>query len=529
MKSSNQAHKLLVPFCILCILIITLTQSPSLKDINTILNPSKHSTQAYIFSHNSYQKLSKVHESDSLPKYIFLFIADGVSFPQIQLTSNYLGLKEDSSSYTPNSSNLSFMNFPYLGTATTYNSNSYITDSASAGTAISSGYKTKTGILNMSPDFSTAYETIAETLKQRFGYHIGIVSSANINHATPAAFYAHQSSRKNYYEIGKELIASNFDYFAGGDFRNPTGDDPSCKLTDLHDLAKDSGYKVLSTTDSLDSLTTTTSNIILTSSNLADSSTIPYRIDATDTDWSLADYVTQGIAILSKRTPGFFFAIEGGKTDWASHANDTATMIHELLDFDRSVKVALEFYMEHPTETLILVTGDHETGGLSIGYTNTNYETYLTNLMYQTISFDLFDRNYVTQYQKDSVSFPRAMEDVSKLFGLTLPNCSRKDSPQTLTLTEEEAKRLQTAYNLTLEIYNDPSLASTSPLYESYSPFLLEILNLLNHKSGISYSTYYHTGLPVPVYAIGCGSDKFAGNYDNTSINPKIMELFSKP
>ena len=112
-------------------------------------------------------------------------------------------------------------------------------------TAIATGKKTWSGSINVSEDFSQTYETIAEKLKKQKDYKIGILSSVNLNHATPAAFYAHQESRNNYYDIGLELIDSNFDYFAGGALKQTTGKDKDKE--DLYALAEKAGYKVICT------------------------------------------------------------------------------------------------------------------------------------------------------------------------------------------------------------------------------------------------------------------------------------------
>ena len=108
---------------------------------------------------------------------------------------------------------LSFMNFPVAGSATTFDSTSFAPDSASTATSLSTGHKTHSGVINMDETKTIAYETITEKLKEQKGYKIGVISSVNLNHATPAAFYAHQASRGSYYAIGQELIDSGFDYF----------------------------------------------------------------------------------------------------------------------------------------------------------------------------------------------------------------------------------------------------------------------------------------------------------------------------
>ena len=154
-------------------------------------------------------------ETPAAPKYVFLFIGDGMSYPQIQSTSDYLGALSDADYWQAEPSlddnqgaildgpeYLNFMNFPVAGSAVTYDSNSFCPDSASTATSISTGHKTYSGTINMDETGTTAYETIAEQLKAQKGWEIGVISSVNLNHATPAAFYAHQASRNNYYEIG---------------------------------------------------------------------------------------------------------------------------------------------------------------------------------------------------------------------------------------------------------------------------------------------------------------------------------------
>ncbi|MDF2612147.1 MAG: Alkaline phosphatase, partial [Lachnospiraceae bacterium] len=145
--------------------------------------------------------------SVNTPKYIFLFIGDGMSYPQIQSTSYYLGASNNNGKVV--NQELNFMNFPVAGSAQTYDSTSFCPDSASTATSIATGNKTYSGTINMDTTFTISYETIAEKLKEQFGYKIGVISSVNINHATPAAFYAHQTSRNNYYEIWRSTDKAN--------------------------------------------------------------------------------------------------------------------------------------------------------------------------------------------------------------------------------------------------------------------------------------------------------------------------------
>jgi len=466
------------------------------------------------------------------PKYVFLFIGDGMTYPQFQSASAYLSINAEKDTILSQNELLNFMTFPVAGSATTYDSTSFCPDSASTATSIASGHKTYSGVLNMDVSKTKTYKTIAETLKSDFGYKIGILSSVNLNHATPAAFYAHQASRNNYYEIGLELIASNFDYFAGGALLKPTGDKEDVAQPDLYELAASAGYKVVKTQAEAMALTADAGKAIVIAEDLADSKSMNYEIDRADTAWALKDYVQQGIAMLNNDT-GFFMMVEGGKIDWACHANDAGSTIHDVLALADAVQVAIDFAAEHPDDTLILATGDHETGGLSIGFAGTNYSTYLKNINSQTISYAKYDADYVANYVEKKVPFDQAMTDVSALFGLVLPADADKAASSTLVLTDYEVGELKKAYDLTLKggfgtDANGKSLQTQEEYvqYGTYTPFSVTVTHLLNNKSGINFASYSHTGLPAAVYATGVGSELFGGGYDNTDLYNKMASLF---
>ena len=434
---------------------------------------------------------------------------------------------------------LNMMNLEVTGSAQTYDSTSFAPDSASTATSIATGHKTWSGSINVSEDFSKEYETIAEKLKAQKGYKIGILSSVNLNHATPAAFYAHQASRNSYYEIGLELIDSGFDYFAGGGLKKTTGSDGD--QTDLYELAEEAGYKVVKTQAAAEALTAEDGKTIVIDEHLADGDAMAYEVDRATDEWSLADYVEKGIEVLENET-GFFMMVEGGKIDWACHANDAVSTISDTLALDDAVAKAVEFYEKHPDETLILVTGDHETGGLTIGYAGTDYDTFLTNFDNQKISYAKFDSDYVAAYKENQTDFDTVMEDVTELFGLTAPadenaeKTEQKDSadlhPESentgaLEMTAYEYGLLKAAYDETMSRTGEESEFSQEEyiLYGSYEPLTVTITHILNNKSGINFGSYAHTGLPVEVLVSGVGAEKFEGYYDNTQIYEKLAEL----
>ena len=472
------------------------------------------------------------NETGKTPKYVFLFIGDGMSYPQIQSTSDYLGALNDEDYWQAQPSlddnqgaildgpeYLNFMNFEGVGTAVTFDSNSFAPDSASTATSIATGHKTYSGSINVDETGTVEYETIAEQLKAQKGYEIGVITSVNLNHATPAAFYAHQASRSSYYEIGLEMVESDFDYFAGGGLLDPTGSEGD--QTDLYQLAQEAGYTVARTYAEADAISADTDKAIIIEENLADSDAIPYEIDRTDDMWSLADYVEKGIEVLDNDT-GFFMMCEGGKIDWACHANDAGSSIHDTQALADAVQVAIDFAAEHPDETLILVTGDHETGGLTIGFAGTDYDTYLSLLESQTISFTQFDELYVAEYKANGTSFEEVLADIEELFGLK----TEGEEGDKLVLTEYEIETLRAAYEKSV---NGTATSSYEQeeyvLYGTYEPLSVTITHIINNKSGVSFTSYSHTGLPVAVFADGVGADEFNGYYDNTDIFNKLADM----
>lgn len=460
----------------------------------------------------------------STPKYVFMFIGDGMSYPQIQIASDYLGaLKEDNDGILNGNQPLNFMNFESVGSAVTYDSSSFCPDSASTATSLSTGHKTYSGVINMNEQKTVSYETITEKVKEQLGYKVGIVTSVNLNHATPAAYYGHQASRSNYYELALEMIQSDFDYFAGGALLQPTGKNKNQK--NIYTLAKKEGYKVVKTQAEAKKLSAVDGKVIVIGESLADADALSYELDRKEKEWSLADYVEKGIDVLDNED-GFFLMVEGGKIDWACHANDAGSAINDTLALADAVQKAIDFYKEHPTETLILVTGDHETGGLSIGFAGTNYNTFLTNLKNQKISYAKYDSEYAAKYKKNNTSFKIVLKDIKKLFGLATKENADKTTDKELILTEYELSLLQDAYNKTMKKNtNKGNEQEQYILYGTYEPLSVTITHILNNKSGVSFSSYAHTGLPVAVLAQGVGADLFDGYYDNTLIYDKLAAL----
>lgn len=490
-------------------------------------------TQATAFASEGSQTADKAQEGQA-PRYVFLFIGDGMGNEQVQAASFFQGVAQTGTlTQTPTS----FQTFPHVGSVTTYDSTSFCPDSASTATSIATGYKTLSGVINRDPEtLQESYETIAEKLHSQRGYHIGVLTSVNMNHATPAAFYAHQDSRHNYYEIGEELAASGFEFFAGGAFLAPTGEDEDKK--DLADVAAEAGYKVIKTQADAEALKAgDAEHTLILSEVQADGGAMSYDLDAADDEWRLVDYVDKAIEMLGDDEP-FFMMVEGGKIDWACHANDARASIDDVLALDAAVQRALKFADEHPDETLILVTADHETGGLAIGYATTNYDTHLHNLTHQTISYARFDSDVVSAYKEDGATFSKALDDVKDYFGLLTSADADEENPGTgevgdttdenLVLTDHEIAQLEEAFERQMGqggAHQSDMTQADYELYGSYQPFSMAVCHVLDHKSGLSHTTYAHTGAPVNIYAKGVGAEKFDGAFDNTDIFKRLAAL----
>ena len=463
-------------------------------------------------------------EAAATPKYVFMFIGDGMGNPQVTATQYYKGAVANPDSEFPVPADLSFTQFPYLGMVTTYDASSFCPDSASTATSMASGEKTLSGVINYDVTLTIPFKLITEYAKEA-GYRIGVVSSVSLDHATPAAYYAKQPSRNDYYEIAVQGVTGDtVDYLAGGGFKKPTGADKENPQPDIMELAVENGWSIPETNDEIRSLNSESGRVLAINPVLQDSKAIHYEIDrerlaAEGEDvLSLADFVKAGINVLDNEN-GFFLMCEGGKIDWAGHANDAATSIHETLAFSDAVQVAVDFAAEHPDETLIIVTADHETGGMTIGFATTAYDTHFTYLTNQKISFTDFDA-VIAELRDNGASFEDALAEIETYYGLTT------EPEQELTLTETELESLRAAFELSMTPADARELgAEEELLYGGYEPLSMAVSHIINNKAGLSYTSYAHTGLQIPVYATGVGADAFSGPYDNTEIFTRTVEV----
>lgn len=472
----------------------------------------------------------KSSKSDTQPvskaKYVFMFIGDGMSEVQVNSAEIYKASVEpkvDSNQVNPPKI-LNMSKLPATGYATTYDAGSYITDSASAGTALSCGYKTLNGVIGMDVTKTKTYKTIAEAAKEK-GMKVGIVSSVSIDHATPAAFYAQVDSREKYYEIGMQLAESNFDYFGGGGFRDNKYPGDKKNTPACLNAAMANGYRYVNSRADFEALKNTSGKVIAVNSVLDSSRALPYEIirdkSAYSNDISLAEYTKKGIELLDNPN-GFFMMVEGGKIDWACHANDAASAVKDTLAFDDAVAVALEFYEKHPDDTLIVVTGDHECGGMTLGFSGTGYFTYMERMKNQNMSYDKFDSLYADNLSRYS-SLADLYDEIESAFGLDMDkngDPSYQPNAYQMSLLEESFDKKKNGQGT---MGNDEFYL----LYGGYNPLSVTLTHVLNQISGIAWTSYSHTGVPVPVFAKGVNEDEFNGYYDNTDVFKKIASAMS--
>ena len=441
------------------------------------------------------------------PKYVFYFIGDGMGLNQVMATQYYLRSCEGELGITP----LCFAQFPYTGIATSYSASSDVTDSAAGGTALATGHKTYNGAIGIAAD-ATPVTSIAEQA-HRYGAKVGVATSVTINHATPASFYAHQKSRNDYYEIGAQLPASGFDFFAGGDLAELTNpDDPSAPH--LHDLAREAGYAIVRGYDEYEALDGEGKVMLIQKEDMVEN-TIPYAIDSREGDLTLTQITTAAIDHLydKKHKKGFFLMVEGGKIDYACHANDAAAALCEVVDFDNAIRVAYEFYKQHPDETLIVITADHETGGLTLG--NGSYALNFGALQAQKVSQAGFSRivNRMRHENKDNVTWEQMQEALKANFGFW----------DTITLSERDEKALRDEYVRSFQ--GDKNVKMAESLYYRDEPISALAVRIVNRIAMVSWPVGSHTAAYVPVFAVGNGAERFSGQMNNIDIPKRIAEV----
>lgn len=432
------------------------------------------------------------------PKYVFMFVGDGLGTAQRQVAEYYMNDVEGGEG------KLLINQLPVAGINTTHSLNTLVTDSAAAGTALATGHKTNNGMIAVLPN-GEKLESIAN-YANRNGMKTGLVTTTRLTHATPAVFASNNVSRNNENEIAADFIDSKIDFFAGGGYRNfiPQGEKGS-KRKDDRDLTREfegEGYEVFIGEDAAEDFMNLKAEKNQKVFAALTKSHMPYEVDRVNSKEhipSLADMTRKGIEVLSKNKKGFFMMVEAGRIDHAAHANDATSVIHDTLALDAAVKEAYEFYEKHPRETLILVVGDHETGGLGLGY-GKNYFLNLEALKGVKVSVD-----DVLQKKYDG--------NREAYFGFIGEKMSLSD------LTEVERAAIVKAMDT--EDRGDYE----KKLFGGYTPTSVATAHIVARRANMMFTTYAHTGTQIPLSAVGRGAEEFGGFIDNTEIAEKLIEI----
>jgi alkaline phosphatase len=487
-------------------------------------------------------------------KYVFLFIGDGMGVAQRTAAELYRAHLKGLS--RPENSKLIMNTFPAQGMTATDDVTHAVPESASTATAIACGYKTKAGVIGMDADARVPCASITETARKA-NWKVGILSTVSLDHATPAAFYAHVPSRSQMYDISLQLAHSGMDYFAGGHLLRPA--DPTDPNTpNAIEEAGKNGYTVAVGRAAFEALAPGVGKVIAMNALVDRDGAMYFSIDqgADPNHVTLAEYLAKGIDLLDNPN-GFFIMVEGGKIDWACHAHDAASAIQDILALDDAVREAVRFFEKHPQETLIIVTGDHETGGMTIGFAGTPYSSIADKLQHQKMSYIEFDKK-LADYKKARTaadgSFEELLPVITEAFGLFVSSPeaeasfakgmeegrAKDASPEAgkaagvaernlthgMALSELELTMLRNAFQQSLRPKSEQARDdSTQRRYGGNEPLTVTLTTILNSKAGIGWTSFSHTAAPVQTSALGVGAVLFNGYYDQTDINAKIMAL----
>ena len=445
------------------------------------------------------------------PKYVFLFIGDGMSLPQRTLAAEFR--------HATKGEPLAMNALPYQAMTTTHSADARITDSAAAATAIACGEKTRSGYLGVDAK-GNRLESMAEVAKRR-GRKIAIVTTTAVVDATPAGFFGHQKERKSFYRLGLDLLASGFDYFAAGGVYGKEDDrDDSLYRGCLYDLARQQGYQFCTNRTQWAAIRPGAKSWSVFGLDM-----LPYSIDGDEAVPALAELVEKGIAAVDG-PDGFFLMCEGGMIDHAGHGNDAAANIHDTLAFDDAIKVALGFQDAHPDETLIVVTGDHETGGLSLGLQGNWNILHVGYLAKQKRSAERFSVDFRRRVADSGckLTYGEAQALVTATFGLRFGG--PQDDP--LTVTPEEDARLKAAFEHDVDFVRRNVPETDNYCVRRHYAFAQLAMETLAAHARIAWGTDYHSALPTVTTAKGPGAEMLVDMHDNTDIGNRMKALLSR-
>lgn len=440
-------------------------------------------------------------------KYVFYFIGDGMGVNQVNGTEMYQAeIQNGRIGVEP----LLLAQFPVATMATTFSATNSVTDSAAGGTALATGKKTYNGAIGVGED-KNPIQSIAEKAKKN-GKRVGVTTSVSVDHATPASFYAHQPDRNMYYEIALDLPKANFDFYAGGGFLKPATTYDKKDAPNIFPIFEEAGYTVARGYSDYKTKAAQAEKMILIQEEGANPACLPYAIDRKEGDLTLAQITESAIDFLTKgKNKGFFLMVEGGKIDWACHSNDAATAFNEVKDMDNAIKVAYEFYKKHPKETLIVITADHETGGIVLG--TGRYALNLKVLQYQKHSVDELSQR-ISELRKSKGNHV-AWEEMKTFLGEEMGFWKQ------FPLSWEQEKKLRDEFEKSF-VKNKVVFAES--MYSKSEPMAARAKEVIDEIAMVGWTSGGHSAGYVPVFAIGAGAQLFGAKMDNTEIPERIAK-----
>ena len=426
---------------------------------------------------------SKTHEGTSVPRNIIFFIGDGMGYNQIQLSKELL---ED---YTWTMTTL-----PISGTVFTRSANQFITDSAAAASALATGHKVTNHTLSQN-ESGKPFSTLLELFKQK-KKRTGLVATTEIVDATPAAFIAHVKTRKKKNKIAEFFLTQNVDVILGGGRNFFLPKNQGGKREDGRNLIEElrsKGYQYVSSANELSTVKNSTQKLL----GLFHPHDFTYTVDREEVkeaqqEPSLAMMTQKALELLVSSPKGFFVMIEGSRIDHAAHQFDIPALIQEMVEFDKAIKVALNFSKKR-NDTLILVTADHETGGLTPS--EATQHAFLRSLSVSTeyMAKQIASKNYKKEEIKKILEVHGHCKDLSSAEIELIQNSQTKeDWAQAAAVGAVIAKRAG--------------------------------LSMLPYEVSFIGNTKGHSSLPVPIFAFGPASSLFSGIMDNTEIPKKIAK-----
>lgn len=424
------------------------------------------------------------------PRYVFLLIGDGMGELHAEAAERAWAAAPEN--------RLVFRTFPVRGEQRTGAANNAVTDSAAAATAMACGVRTLNGRIAMTTN-EQKLTSIAHLVHQQ-GRKVGILTNIGIDHATPAAFYAQAGHRNSYADIAAQMAGCPFEFMGGSAM---IGLKPAeAQAIDNEALAVASGFVLVNTRQALRDLPPGRRIFAHQRRHPGDRHALPWAISATTNDIPLAEFAAAAIRHLQGSS--FFIMIEGGQIDSAAHANDLASVVREVGNFNDVARVCLDFARAHPDETLIVVTGDHETGGLM----RLNDDSADPGrLLGQTLAGGEIVKRFQERLAQKA-SFTAATEELVRCFGSG-------------AFTAGQLRQIEPLWQA--------AITGSGEIDKRALAFVVQTGKLFVEGAGYGFTTGGHTGVDIPVYAHGVGAAGFAGRYDNTAIFDRLKELMIPP